>query len=86
MNAFDKLSHLLARLQGARIYHQLRDTRENAVSVDVAVPGERWEIDFLDDGSIEVEVFRSDGAIHSAAKLDELVSTFSDPVSGTAHP
>lgn len=83
MNAFDKLSHLLARLQSARIYHQLRDTRDGAVSVDVAVPGERWEIDFLEDGSIEIEVFRSDGSIHGEAKLRELFSEFSDELAGS---
>jgi hypothetical protein len=74
----DKLNALLAQLRQAKIHHSLRDTRENAVSVDVAVPGERWEIDLLDDGSVEIEVFRSDGTIHDESKLVELLAEFAD--------
>ena len=78
MNSPEKLSRLLGRLREAKIHHQLRDTREGAVSVDVAVPGERWEIDFLEDGSVEVEVFRSDGTIDGEPKLAELFTAHSD--------
>lgn len=78
MTPHERLSRLLCRLKEARIYHQLRDTRENAVSVDVAVPGERWEIDVLEDGTVEVEVFKSDGTIHDESKLSELLQVFAD--------
>lgn len=78
MSSSTTLSCLLARLREAKIHHQLRDTREGAVSVDVAVPGERWEIDFLEDGSVEVEVFRSDGTIHDDSALDHLFAAYSD--------
>jgi hypothetical protein len=75
----EKLTTLLSRLRDANIHHQLRDTREDAlVSVDVALPGQRWEIDFLHDGGIDVEIYRSDGTIHDASKLDELFSTGSE--------
>ena len=40
--------------------------------VQVALPGERWEIEFFDGREPEVEVFRSDGKIFNAAKLSEL--------------
>jgi hypothetical protein len=40
--------------------------------VAVAVPGKRWEIEFIDDGSIEVEVFRSDGRIGDRAEIEQL--------------
>ncbi len=29
--------------------------------VKVAVPGERWEVEFFEDGRVDVEVFRSSG-------------------------
>lgn len=29
--------------------------------VEVAVPGERWEVEFFADGEVAVEVFRSAG-------------------------
>jgi hypothetical protein len=72
------LYSLLDRLRRAKIHYRLRDDREGAVSVDVAVPGERWEVDFLADGTTEIEVFRSDGTIHGEAKLEELLARFSD--------
>ena len=40
--------------------------------VQVALPGERWEIEFFDDREPEVEVFRSDGTISGPEKLAEL--------------
>jgi hypothetical protein len=69
---------LLERLRAAKIHYRIRDDREGAVSIDVAVPGERWEIDLLADGSVDVEVFKSDGTIHGEAKLEELFQRFSD--------
>jgi len=38
----------------------------------LTVPGERWEVEFLADGSVDVEHFVSDGQIYSDAMLDEL--------------
>lgn len=53
--------------------------------VTVAVPGERWEIEFLSDGSIEVEKFVSQGDIAAEEALSELFDRFSaleNPVEG----
>lgn len=74
----DSLHVLLTRLQRAGIHHVVRHDRNEAVSVDVAVPGERWEIDILDDGTVEIEVFKSDGTIFGESKLSELFERFSD--------
>jgi hypothetical protein len=71
------LHALLEKLRGAQVRHQIRDDRDGAVSIDVAVPGERWEIDLLADGTVEVEVFKSDGSIHGQAGLEELLRRFS---------
>ncbi|MCM3629480.1 hypothetical protein M3194_19255 [Paenibacillus glycanilyticus] len=46
--------------------------------VEVAVPGQRWEIEFMDDGTIEIEKFISDGEIYDAAELEVLLKGFSD--------
>jgi hypothetical protein len=48
-------------LRAGKIHHRLDQYRDDAIMVEVAVPGERWEIEFLDDGTVEAEVFRSDG-------------------------
>lgn len=37
---------------------------EGAIMIEVAVPGERWEIDVLANGEIEVERFRSEVGVH----------------------
>lgn len=74
--AFGDLLGLLNRLADARIPYTLRHSRHDAVMVEVAVPGERWEIDFLDDGDVDVEVFRSDGEVTDAGDLlDRLIDT-----------
>jgi hypothetical protein len=41
--------------------------------VEVATPGKRWEVEFMDDGSVEVEVFQSDGTISDENAIVELM-------------
>ncbi len=69
---------LLRRLRDAHISCRLGSARPEAVMVEVAVPGERWEIEILDDGSIEIERFKSDGTISDERELGELFSNFSN--------
>jgi hypothetical protein len=69
---FDRLLGFLQRLDQAGFHYTLANYREDAVSVQVHVPSEHWEVDFLADGSIEVERYRSDGTIHDESALDEL--------------
>lgn len=73
-----KLLVLLARLKKAKIAYSLAHHRENAIMVLVSVPGERWEIEFLDDGAVEIEKFRSDGGIGSESELEALFQQFTD--------
>lgn len=69
-----QLSAFLARLDDARIAYQLASVREGAVMVQIAVPGERWEVEFFSDRPTEVEVFRSDGAITGPNIIESLFS------------
>jgi hypothetical protein len=71
------LLSFLGELRAANIDYRLNQVRDEAIMVEVAVPGERWEVEFVDDGTVEIEVFRSDGSIHDAAALNELLSKFS---------
>ena len=71
-NTFLKLLQFLNRLEQTHISYSLAHHRDEAIMVIVAVPGERWEIEFLDDGSIEVERFISDGEIKTEDVLNEL--------------
>lgn len=78
-NVFHELLAFLQRLKDAKIAHTIRHSRPDAVMVEIVVPGERWEVDFLEDGDIDVEVFRSaDGVFAADDHLDRLIETFGD--------
>ena len=73
-----RLLTFLNQLRRGRIQYRLDQHRDDAIMVEIAVPGERWEVEFLDDGSVEAEIFRSDGTIHDSSALDELIRKHSD--------
>ena len=75
---FDKLTTFLKHLGGAHLYYTLASHREDTIMVLVTVPGERWEIEFFGDGSVEVERFRSNGEIGGEESLHELLTTYAD--------
>jgi hypothetical protein len=72
--AFDKLDEFLTRLEAAGVFYRLGHVREGYVMVEVAVPGEHWEVEFASDGSVELEVFESSGDIQGPDDLDRLLS------------
>jgi hypothetical protein len=73
-----RLLSFLNELRAGKIYYELHQRREDAIMVEIAVPGSRWEVEFLSDGSVEVEVFRSDGRLFDESALAELISLHSD--------
>jgi hypothetical protein len=77
-NIFNDLMAFLADLEKGKIYYSLAHQRDNAIMVIVSIPGERWEIEFGDDGSVEVERFISDGEIGGKEMLGELLAKYSD--------
>jgi len=44
--------------------------------VIVTVPGQRWEVEFLEDGRVDVEKFVSDGTISDEGELRRLFDEF----------
>jgi hypothetical protein len=74
----ENLLSFLDRLEAVKIHYSLEHNRYKATMVLIAVPGERWEVEFFENGSIEIEVFKSDGEIYDEKKLDELFDKFSD--------
>src|SRR5262245_20220238 len=85
-DTFGKLLGFLQDLEQAHLSHTLARHRDEAVMVLVAVPGERWEIEFLSDGAVEVERFISTGEIHGEEALAELFARFSDAKDAVAEP
>lgn len=67
----------LERLEARNIYY-LIDRIRDSVLVQIAVPGQRWEVEFFADGSIQVEKFMSEGIIYDEKELNTLFSEHSD--------
>jgi hypothetical protein len=75
---FNTLLTFLHELQQRNISYTLAHSRAQAISVLVNVPGERWEIDFHNNGEIDVERFRSHGEILGEEALADLFDRYSD--------
>ena len=73
----DKLLEFLDKLEKNKIYYRLNKVRDG-IMVEITVPGERWEVEYIKDGSIDVEKFISDGEIFHHEELDVLFENFSD--------
>ena len=85
-NQFGKLLAFLERLDEAKIAYTMEHSRDDAIMVSVIAPGEYWEIEFLEEGNIEVERYRSNGKIDDETVLEELFARYSDeePPTGEA--
>ncbi|MED3791351.1 hypothetical protein P4571_02680 [Niallia alba] len=68
----------LNALEKNNIYYKLTKTRVESIMVEVAVPGQRWEIEFMDDDTIEVEKFILDNTMYDEKELEILFRDFSD--------
>jgi hypothetical protein len=79
--ALAQLLEFVRRLEHHGLHSSLAIARDDAVMVTVAVPGERWEVEFFADGTVEVERFRSDGTITDRTALETLIADFGEPTS-----
>ena len=61
MSATKAASEFCASLVNNRVRYQVDMIRDDTIMVSVAVPGQLWEVEFFDDGSIEVEKFQTLG-------------------------
>jgi len=77
MDRLNQLIDFLDRLEAAKIYYQLNKVRDG-IMVEIAVPGQRWEVEFMADGGIEVEKFVSNSEIFGESEIDAFFETFSD--------
>jgi len=74
-----ELLDFLGRLETHHLSYRLEHNRPESITVLVAVPGERWEVEFMDDGQMEVERFASDGTISGPEKLERLFAVHGRP-------
>ncbi len=75
---FNSLLLFLQNLEEQDISYTVAHDRDQAIMVAVAMPGERWEIEFLNDGSIEIEKFISSGEIFGEEALGELFARYAE--------
>ena len=79
MNPLQKLLDFLSDLEDRKIFFKLGRVRPEAIMVEVAVPGERWEVEFFADREVAVEVFgSSSGVSQGEAALRRLLDEYSD--------
>lgn len=72
-----KLLTFLKRLEDHKVWYRLEHIRD-WVMVLLAIPGERWEVEFFEDGHVEVERFISNGEIADEDLLQGLFRSEED--------
>src|ERR1044072_36971 len=77
-NVFNKLNAFLNDLERKGVSYTLARNRDESIMIIAAAPGERWEIEFLDDGSVEIERFISNGQIYGEEVLSELFARYQE--------
>jgi len=75
---FSVLQELIRQLEEAKISHTVTKYRYDAISILAHLPGERWEIDVLEDGDVDFERFVSNGKILERSDLSEYIKRFAD--------
>ena len=76
MNSMSKLLDILGHLDSKYIHYQISNVRRpRSLRVTASAPGFLWEIEVLEDGAVEVEVFRSNGTIFGEESLVHLLDT-----------
>lgn len=74
MTALSTVTEFRRELERRHVAHEFRIVRDDALMMSVAVPGERWEIEFFGDGRIELERFVSQGVVEAPGALAELLT------------
>lgn len=73
-----KLLAFLDSLEEKRVAYTLAHVRDT-IMVCINVPGERWEVEFFENGEIEIERYISQGVDEIGdEKLAQLITEYSD--------
>ncbi len=76
---FETFNAIRERLQAADLSFTSAAYRDDAMSLLVNEPGHYWEIDVLDDGSVDVEVYASQGLSDDPlGEIDRLIERNSE--------
>lgn len=72
MSDLSELTDLLDRLDAAEIQYTLASVSEGSIVVGIDVPGEHWKVEFMDDGDIDVEIYKGDGQVFDYSIIEDL--------------
>jgi hypothetical protein len=72
---FARLLAFLNRLDQANAWYRLGHTRPDSVMVEIALPGWRWEVEFMADGAVEIERYQSVAGVEDQPELLEEIFT-----------
>jgi hypothetical protein len=78
LETIKELIEFLNKLEMKSIYYRLNKTRDESIMIEVVVPGQRWEVEFMIDGTVEIEKFISDGNLYDSQELEALFKQYSD--------
>jgi hypothetical protein len=75
---FGRFIDFLNRLDRAQIY-RLDHTRPDSVMIDISLPGARWDVEFMADGSIGIERYESVAGVENEPGLLETIFEDAEP-------
>lgn len=70
---------IVRELEVAQIHFRVTHHRYDGITIEAHVPGERWEIDVLEDGDVDFERFVSAGGVQSEDLLTQFIARFAEP-------
>ncbi len=80
---YTRLLDFLEELDDKNIAYTLLHFRSESVAVLIRTPSDRWEVEFMDDGSVEVERFIDTGEVRGEGAFGEMLDptgdSFTDP-------
>jgi hypothetical protein len=80
-DTYRELFNLLNRMAEVKLPYYLRHSRPDAITIEVHIPGEHWEIDLVsydDEVQVEVEVFRGGGVTGDEKTLEALFARWAE--------
>jgi hypothetical protein len=77
MDGLQKLIMFLTKLDENDIYYRLNKIRDS-IMAEIAVPSQRWEVEFMPDGRIEIEKFITENKIFDENEIEVLFRKFSN--------
>jgi hypothetical protein len=77
-DGLNRLLAFIAELDRRSIHYSIASHRSMALMVEIDLPGEKWEVEFMDGGGLEIERFRSDGQIADETALADLWAATND--------